>query len=92
MRGHYVGRTWQQDPALYAPPRYRRACSYEAFVPDQLVGLEVELAGHVAGAVSEAEKAVAALNASASSELAPLAQLLLRTESIASSKRRHTLN
>ena len=86
MRGHYVGRTWQHDPALYAPPRYRRACSYKAFVPDELVGLEVELPGHVAGAVSEAEKAVAALNASASSELAPLARLLLRTESIASSK------
>ncbi len=86
MRGHYVGRTWQQDLAFYAPPRYRRACSYKAFVPDELVGFEVELPGHVAGAVSEAEKAVAALNASASSELAPLARLLLRTESIASSK------
>ena len=86
MRGHYVGRTWQHDPALYAPPRYRRACSYKAFVPHELAGLEVELPGHVAGAVSEAEKAVAALNAGASSELAPLARLLLRTESIASSK------
>src|SRR6266702_2600962 len=41
MRGHYVGRTWQHDPSLYAPPRYRRACSYKAFVPDELVGLQV---------------------------------------------------
>jgi Fic family protein len=36
--------------------------------------------------VSEAEKAIADLNARAGSELAPLARLLLRTESIASSK------
>ncbi len=48
--------------------------------------LSIELPGSVAGAVSEAEKVIADLNASPGQELAPLARLLLRTESIASSK------
>ena len=71
---------------LHAPPRYRRACTYDAFVPSPIARLSVELPGVVAGAVSEAEKAIADLNVRAGVELAPLARLLLRTESIASSK------
>lgn len=55
-------------------------------MPDPILGLEVSLPGAVAGVVSEAEQAVADLNASAGPELMPLARLLLRTESIASSK------
>jgi hypothetical protein len=30
MRGNLVRRTWSYDPALYAPPRYRRTCHYDA--------------------------------------------------------------
>lgn len=86
VRGRLVRRTWQHDPTINAPARYRRACSYEAFVPDPVVGIAVDLPGHVAGVVSEAEKAIADLNSEARVELAPLARLLLRTESIASSK------
>jgi Fic family protein len=86
MRGRLVHRTWEWNPALYAPARYRRACGYDALIPDALVGLEPTLPGEVAGAVSEAEKAIADLNGKAGPELAPLARLLLRTESIASSK------
>lgn len=86
MRGRSVRRIWDHDPALNAPPRYRRACEYEVFIPDPLTGFDVELFGHVAGTVSEAEKAIADLNSEAGPELAPLARLLLRTESIASSK------
>lgn len=86
MRGRLIRRTWEHDPTLHAPPRYRRACAYEAFVPAPLAGLAVELPGVVAGAVSEAEKVIADLNSRAGPELAPLARLLLRTESIASSK------
>ena len=85
-RGRYLRRTWEADSAIYAPPRYRRACAYDAFVPDPILGLEVSLPGAVAGVVSEAEQAVADLNANAGPELMPLARLLLRTESIASSK------
>ena len=32
MRGHTIRRTWKHDPTLYAPPRYRRACSYAPFI------------------------------------------------------------
>jgi Fic family protein len=86
LRGRYVKQTWKADPTIYAPPRYRRPCSYEAFVPEPLAGLHLRLSGDVAGVVSEAEKAIADLNRAAGPELMPLARLLLRTESIASSK------
>ena len=86
MRGKYVHRVWKADPTIYAPPRYRRACEYDAFIPDPIAGLAVNLPGDVAGVVSDAEKAIADLNRAAGPELMPLARLLLRTESIASSK------
>ena len=86
MRGRLIHRTWSSDPALYAPPRYRRACAYDAFVPDPVAGLELDLPGAVVAVVSEAEAAIAGLNRETRPELAPLARLLLRTESIASSK------
>src|SRR6266704_603124 len=86
MRGRHVHRTWRSDPTLYAPARYRRACSYDAFIPDPIRDVRIDLPGDVAGVVSEAEKAIIDLNRRAGPELAPLARLLLRTESIASSK------
>jgi Fic family protein len=55
-------------------------------VPDPLAGYGGGLSGEVAGVVSDAEAAVHVLNARARPALAPLARLLLRTESIASSK------
>ena len=86
MRGRLVAKTWEHNPTLYAPARYRRACRYEAFVPDRIAGVDVVLPGEVAGAVSDADKAIATLNRDAGPALNPLARLLLRTESIASSK------
>ncbi len=86
MRGTLVTKTWQWDPTLYAPPRYRKACKYEAFIPDALTGFEFDLTSSVAGVVSDAEQAIMTLNATARPALAPVARLLLRTESIASSK------
>lgn len=86
MRGTLVQRTWVYDPTLHAPARYRRACAYEAFVPDPLDGLELRIGGELAGLISDAEAQIQALNRTSSSALAPLARLLLRTESIASSR------
>jgi len=86
MGGRSVRRIWEHDPTTYAPARYRRACSYEAFIPDPITGVAIELSGDILGVLSEAEKAIADLNQVAAPELAPLARLLLRTESIASSK------
>ena len=86
MPGRYVARLWARDPAAHAPARHRRACKYDAFVPTNLAQLPVSLEGTVAGVVSEAEAAIRGLNDAAHPALTPLARLLLRTESIASSK------
>jgi Fic family protein len=86
MRGRLVRKAWQHDPARYAPPRYRRACSYEAFIPDPIREIEVTLSGDSLATLSDAEARIRALNARAEPALAPFARLLLRTESIASSK------
>jgi Fic family protein len=85
VRGRLVQSRWQHDPTLYAPPRYRRGCSYEAFIPDTLTELPA-IAPTVAGTISAAEEAIRQLNTVARPGLQPLARLLLRTESIASSK------
>ncbi len=86
MPGRRVSLIWQHDPSLYAPARYRKACGYEAFIPAPLAELELSLSAATAGVVSDAEQAILRLNAAAQPSLAPLARLLLRTESIASSK------
>ena len=86
MRGRLIQRRWRSDPALYAPPRHRRTCDYEAFEPFPLAGDAFALPAETIGVVSDAERAIGALNATVSRALTPLARLLLRTESIASSK------
>lgn len=86
MRGKLIRKTYQSDPSLYAPAKYRKACTFDAFVPYPLDAFAPDLPGEVAGVVSDAEKAIAELNRWPGPELMPLARLLLRTESIASSK------
>jgi Fic family protein len=86
MPGQKTRLTWHYDASLYAPAKYRKACRYEAFLPDLLENTAIALNGDVAGVVSDAEAAIRALNDSARPALEPLARLLLRTESIASSK------
>ncbi len=86
MAGRLVRRIWQSDPTIDAPARYQRACQYESYIPDELASLEFTLDARLAGQVAEAEHALRALNDEGGPALAPLARLLLRTESIASSK------
>ena len=68
--------------------RDRRPCAYEVYLPDQLHGRRFSLDGDVAAEVTRAETALARLdttgNALANSEA--LARLLLRAESVASSR------
>ncbi len=85
MRGKLIRKTWLYDSTLYAPPRYRRACTYDAFLPDRISG-DFSLDAAVTGIVSDAEAAIRDLNSANQPALRPLARLLLRTESIASSK------
>ena len=47
MRGRYVRTTWQHNPDLYAPARYRKACIYDAFIPDSVEGLQLQLPGEL---------------------------------------------
>ena len=86
MPGHLVHHTWHHDPTIHAPTRYKRACGYDAFIPDELGGLHLRLDASLAGIVSETELAIRTLNTAGGQALAPLARLLLRMESIASSK------
>lgn len=86
MPGAYATRTWQHDPTLDAPAKYRRACRYDAFMPQPLGALPVTLEATIAGVVQDAENAIRKLNALAQPALQPLGRLLLRTESIASSR------
>ena len=38
IRGRLERHTWQYDPSLHAPARYRKACPYDAFIPDPIGG------------------------------------------------------
>jgi Fic family protein len=86
MPGTLVTKTWEYNPVLDNPARYRRACRYDAFIPLDLAALDVKLDVNVIGAVSEAEQAIRDLNAVPANDLRAMGRLLLRSESIASSK------
>lgn len=86
MPGYSVHRIWQSNSAIDAPARYKRACEYESFIPDELSHLKFQLEPRLAGLIADAEHAIRTLNEQGGTALAPLARLLLRTESIASSK------
>ena len=81
-------RHWVSDAGSGLPRKDRRSCDYEAYLPDPLVGREVVLDGRVAADVSDAEAALArfGLEAGALADTEALARLLLRTESVASSR------
>jgi len=65
-----------------------RSCDYQAYVPDQLVGRRFVLEGDVAADVADAEAAITRLNAEATAlvDTEALARILLRAESVASSR------
>ncbi|HEY4130533.1 MAG TPA: Fic family protein [Gemmatimonadaceae bacterium] len=86
MPGRLVRQTWTYDPTIDAPARYKRACRYDAFIPATLATLDARVSGGLAGLLSDAERALRTLNDEGGALLDPLARLLLRTESIASSR------
>jgi Fic family protein len=76
-------------PQTRAPSRRdNRGCGYDAYVPDFLAGRTFTIEGEVAADVSDAEAAIGKLNAEATSlaNLESLARILLRAESVASSR------
>jgi len=74
--------------ATGVPRRERRPCSYDAYVPDTLVGRPIVLDGAVAADVADAELAIAGLNGRARAlvDTEALARILLRAEAVASSR------
>jgi Fic family protein len=66
----------------------RRSCEYRAYLPDKLDGRPILLEGGVAADVAEAEAAMARLDLEATAlvDTEVLARLLLRAESVASSR------
>ncbi len=82
-----VRRQWTSD--FNAPTRRgNKSCAYEAYVPDRLEDRNIVLDGEVAADVADAETAIAGLNQVATSlvDTEALARILLRAESVASSK------
>ena len=82
-----VRRRWISDPS--GPSRRdSRSCEYEAYVPDSLMGRIFTMDGDVAANVADAEAAIARLDIEATSlvDTEVLARMLLRAESVASSR------
>ncbi|MFZ0214726.1 MAG: Fic family protein, partial [Candidatus Dormiibacterota bacterium] len=82
-----IRRRWAGDQT--GPSRKdNRPCEYEAYVPDRLAGRRFGFDGEVAADVADAEAAIARLNVEATSlvDTEALARVLLRAESVASSR------
>ncbi|MBI5488202.1 MAG: Fic family protein [Deltaproteobacteria bacterium] len=84
----FVQRTWPANPDAPGGRADRRAFSYQAYVPDSIAQRRFSLSSTDAAAVSEAERAVDALNRDPPrmAALEVLARRLLRAESVASSR------
>jgi Fic family protein len=83
-----IKRHWISDIGSGVPRKDRRSCEYEAYVPDPLANRRIALGGDVAADVADAEVAIARLDVEASAliETEALARILLRAESVASSR------
>ena len=81
-------RRWRSEVASGLPRRDRASCDYQAYLPDPLVGRAVRLEGEVVADVTDAEAAIARFDAKATAlaDTEALARLLLRAESVASSR------
>jgi len=81
-------RHWSTEASAGVARRDRQSCVYEAYVPDLLTGRKLMFDGSTAADIADAERAIAALNAQASTLLdtEALARILLRAECVASSR------
>ena len=83
-----VKRRWSNPYTSGLPRRDRASCDYSAYLPDPLIGRHIRLDGDVAADVADAEAALARFDATAAAlaDTEALARLLLRAESVASSR------
>ena len=86
--GSFVRKTWVSEAVSGVPRADRRSCTYLAYLPDPLADRPISLDGDVAADVADAEAGIARLDAhvSALTSTETLARLLLRAESVASSR------
>jgi Fic family protein len=86
--GHLEKRFWPADSGAYGGRRARRAGSYEVFIPDAISQWDFPLDGEAVAELTGATKALQHLEASPPcvATLGALAQNLLRSESVASSR------
>jgi Fic family protein len=80
--------TWSPEQTYGLPRRDQLPCDYEAYLPDPIAEREFAIPGLIAADLSDAERAVQELNQETDglADTGALARLLLRTESVASSK------
>ena len=85
---HVLRRRWSPTLTPGLPRRDRQGCTYEAYVPDPVVGREISLQGDTAADVADAEAAITRFNLEARSlvDSEAIARLLLRAEAVASSR------
>ncbi len=84
-----LNRHWQSRVADSGVSRRdRHSCDYEAYLPDSLAGRQFLLDGDVAADVADCEAAINRLNVEAAAlvDTEALARILLRAESVASSR------
>ena len=79
---------WHSEGVTGLPRRDRLGCDYDAYMPDTLSNRSFLLDGPVAADVAEAEASIARLNSEVKAlvDTEVLARLLLRAESVASSR------
>ena len=84
----YIRKRWIAEATSGIPRSERRSCEYDAYLPDPLAERTFLLNGDVAADVADAETAIARLDARASTltDTEALARILLRAESVASSR------
>jgi Fic family protein len=83
-----IRRHWVSDAGTGLARRDRLSCDYEAYLPDTLSGRPLSLSSQTAADVADAERAIAVLDTEAATlaDTEALARILLRAESVASSR------
>jgi Fic family protein len=86
--GHVEKRLWPTDPGAYGGRKARRPGAYQVFIPDEIAERDFPLDGDAVAAVTDATRALQHLESSPPrvATLGALAQNLLRSESVASSR------
>lgn len=83
-----IAKRWVSEATSGLPRAERRTCEYQAYLPDRLADRSFRLDGNVAADVADAEAAIVRLDGrvGALTNTEALARMLLRAESVASSR------